>query len=156
MGNGARPFFGGVPTGPDVERLIEHFGVPGPGLILHADIVAILGIDFRSSRYRCVVGIWRRRLRREHNISTEGVPGEGIRVLAEVERIGKSVRGLRSGTRKIGSAWREVRDVKTEELEPRERARADHTAALVGHVYNASAVAVRELAPPRALPQLPR
>ncbi len=156
MMGAAKLFLNGIPTGPDVEKLMERFGVPQPGVIPYADIEAVLGKTWRDHRFTTVRIAWLKRLQREHNVSTEMEPGVGVRVLAEAERIGKSVKGLRRGTRHIRKAAIEVRSIRTDRLTAVERVQADNTARVAMALYEAGAQGVKSLAPPRPLPQIPR
>lgn len=151
----ARPFFGGVPTAPDVEKLLEHFGVPQPGVITYSDLSEVLGMRWRTARFRSVVDAWRHRLRREHNISTRAELGEGIRILAEHERADVARDQLRRGARSSAKAVREVRDTRIEQLDEKQRAHHDHVAMVAERIFHATTEAVRQITPPRAPRQLP-
>src|SRR5262245_53413982 len=97
----AKPYFGGIPTEPDVRRLMDRFCAPEPGVIPHEEIEKEIREESDSSRYRTIVSAWRRRLRREHNIDTSAEPGHGIRILTEPERVDVSKRDLGRGVRGI-------------------------------------------------------
>jgi len=103
-------FFGGVPTEPDVRKLVDRFGTPEPGIIAHEDVEAVLGHGRLTSRYRTVVWVWRRRLFRQSNIDMIAEPGVGFRVLTSGERVdvcvrdlGQTVTKLRRGGRRHAS-----------------------------------------------------
>lgn len=86
-------FFGGVPTGPDVDRIFEALGVPEPGIVGHETLAAIIGEEPASSRYRTVVKAWRDRLFNDHNVATDHERGIGVKVLTPEEWV--RVEGLR-------------------------------------------------------------
>lgn len=85
MNDRGKLFFGGVPMAPDVERLIETFAVPEPGLIEHSSIEAVIRETRGTRRYDKIVKRWRERLFKEHNVATWAEPGEGVRVLTPQE-----------------------------------------------------------------------
>ena len=101
----ATPFFGGVPTAPDVQRLIDKLGVPAVGtLITYDELSAILHEDPDSSRFGTVIAAWRKRLDREHNVILEASPSKGYVVLDPKGRVAQSSNRLKSGMRKVRRA----------------------------------------------------
>lgn len=120
-------FLGGLPTEPDVKRLIEAFETPAEGrIIAHGEIGAIIGHDHRSNRYRSVVGAWRQQLLKLHNIELEAVPGVGYKALAPHERMTASIRGYGRGVRKIGRSVTSIRRVPVERLDADRKRVAEH------------------------------
>lgn len=103
--SGAGLFRGGVPTAPDVRRLVEAFGVPEEGaLIPYTEIEKVLGYERKSCRGNTVLWTWRRQLLREHNVMM-GTRPEGLVALTPAERvsvgktkIGHGLRGVRRGS----------------------------------------------------------
>ena len=90
------PFFGGLPTGPDVRKLQEHFpdlesrlGITIP----HEEIEKVLGLKRHETRYKVVVMAWRKRLAQDSNgrVQIRGdlreVVGIGFRVLNDSEMV---------------------------------------------------------------------
>ena len=55
---------GGMPYKPDVEKLKSRFGIPDRGtLIEHELIASVIGLAWRSERYKGVLNSWRRMLK---------------------------------------------------------------------------------------------
>ena len=119
-------FFGGVPTGPDVDRLIKTLGVPEAGLIEHQTIEAIVGCEHRSNRYRAIVSAWRSRLRREHNLGTDAEPGIGIRVLTAKEWSERQARQHRGAVRHAVRVHNEAVLIPAADLDEVARRKHDH------------------------------
>lgn len=68
-------FFGGVPTGPDVDALMAEIPAE-PGTSVTYDRVAeIVGLDRTSSRWKTVTQAWRKRLFRDRLIQTSAEGG---------------------------------------------------------------------------------
>lgn len=62
-------FKGGIPTKPDVDRLVARFGTPAEGdVIAYADIAQTIQEAIRSHRYCTVVESWRKRMFRMHSL----------------------------------------------------------------------------------------
>jgi hypothetical protein len=99
-----RMFFAGIPTRPDVEKLISKFGIPEEGRLFRWDEISeTIDIDRikQASRFRTVCEMWRKRLEREHNIILISESGVGLiaatphdRVVVSGQKIKRSIRGL--------------------------------------------------------------
>lgn len=64
-------FFGGVPTGPDVNKLVAAF--PAEVLtsgykIPYDEVSKIIGYDQKTSRWRSVTNAWRKKIEKDCNI----------------------------------------------------------------------------------------
>jgi len=151
------PFFGGIPTGPDVKKLEQKYGSPEPGIIRHEDIEAVISEQRNSARYRCVVGAWRSRLLREDNIATKAEPAIGIRILTEQERVDEAQRHLGLSARRVlrDHRWAMMIDAsKLDELSLRKR---DHLIRASAAMAESAATNVKALAAVLKAPaQLPR
>lgn len=101
-----RVFLGGVPVAPDVDKLFEAFGLPAKGIVFtYRELEEVLGILMDSNRFTSVLNSWRKRLLREHNLVTEAVRGEGVRILTESQRVGHVVHRNRSAYRQARKAY---------------------------------------------------
>jgi hypothetical protein len=70
MGKG-KIYFGGIPTGPDVNRLVDAFKVQEMNLgdlIPYEKVSEIIGQGQNSSRWRSITNAWRKKIENEHNI----------------------------------------------------------------------------------------
>lgn len=97
----SKVFFGGVPTGGDVRKLVQRLGVPRPGdEFTHEQVEQVCGFARKTSRYRSVTQAWRDQLRRDHNVDLDSLPGVGFRALLPEERIAAGTKGVTFGIRK--------------------------------------------------------
>lgn len=97
----SKMFFAGVPTGADVRKLKDAFGVPEAGTeITHDQIEAVIGVERTEHRYRTVVAAWRKALMNENNVDLGTVAGAGYRALSAPERVSAGIHGMRAGVRK--------------------------------------------------------
>lgn len=153
----SKPFFGGVPTAGDVKKLLEAFPDPEVGEVIpYARVAEIIKVDSASNRFRTVTTAWRRAVLRTQNFRMEAVSGRGFRRLPEIERS----RGNRIGWRRDqGRAAQKTRDLAltdTKEFDSRELQSHDHARRVMQAHVEYTATAVREIAPPKPIPQLPR
>lgn len=66
-----RVYFGGVPTEPDVKKLLERFDVEDmiPGYeIKYSEVSEVIGQPKEASRWRTVTTAWRKRLENDRGI----------------------------------------------------------------------------------------
>jgi hypothetical protein len=98
-------FNSGIPTAPDVKRLVDKFGVPAIGVLLpYEDISETIGSAKGTSRYGSVVSAWRTQLRRENNILLRAEPGKGYVPMDNSERVHYCAARYKGGLRHIGRA----------------------------------------------------
>ena len=100
-------FFGGIPTAPDVDALIEEFGVPEIGtLISYSDISKIIGVTKDKNRFRSVIEAWKKRLDIKHNVIMEAVRNNGYKAMSPSGRIGFGSKQIKSAVKKINNVVR--------------------------------------------------
>lgn len=74
----ATPFFGGIPTKIDTDKLRAVFGVPEEGkLITHEQYEAALGMKRTECRFKTVRKAWHTILQTEHRCVMGSVPDKG-------------------------------------------------------------------------------
>lgn len=72
-------YFGGVPTEPDVKRILDKWGVPTEGQTIgYDDIEALIHTPRTAHRFRTVTHAWRSQLLRAHNVRMLCVDGVGF------------------------------------------------------------------------------
>lgn len=109
-------FFGGVPTGAEVNKLIEAFGVPAEGeTITHEEIEAALGLAKDTNRYRTVTTAWRKKMLVDNNLDTCAVPGEGFRFMPPAERVSAGLKGIKQASKKQLKSIKRVCSVRTDD-----------------------------------------
>lgn len=122
-----RIFLGGVPTKVDVDKLVEHFGVPGIDVLIRwSDIEKCLGISKHKARFGTVVDAWRRFLMEKHNVYLGAVHGYGLRACNPPDRVVASSTQQKHAFRKIVRASVLAATTDPTELTPEQRSVRDH------------------------------
>lgn len=158
----ALPWFGGLPFGPDITRLLDKFGIPKSGdLIRYADIAATIGAEWKTTRFDAVVGDlhrgWRGQLMRDHNIDTVRDPdAQAVRVLTAPERITVGESDFKATVRKGRRTAIRVQVIPDEGLSDEQKKRRDHVRTVISRVYMVAANEARGLRPPEPPKALPR
>lgn len=92
--------FGGIPTEPDVNRLMDAFHIPkmSPGdTIPYSKISDVIGQDKGSRRWTSVTNAWRKKIEKDYNIILGcDPPNQAFRILPEGGKVQLSRRKLRS------------------------------------------------------------
>ncbi len=119
-------FKGGVPTAPDVRRLIEAFGVPAEGeLIPYAEIEKLIGTSRKTNRGGTVIWRWRQQLMRDHNVLM-GCRPTGLVALLPEERVSVGRDRIVHGLRRMRRGTRIMETTDRDRLSPELRAEVDH------------------------------
>lgn len=120
-----RVYFGGVPTEPDVKKLLERFDVEDmiPGHeIKYSEVSEVIGQPKEASRWRTVTTAWRRRLEKDRNIFIGCNPEKKcFYVLSEGGKVGLSGSKLRSATVAAKRSFEVSNCVDTKKLSDDER-----------------------------------
>lgn len=128
-------FFGGVPTEPDVKKLLEAWPLEQLNrdrgkVITHKEIARVIEEAVRSNRYRTVVTAWRKHLETNADVSLRIVAERsvGYRVLHEHERTDHGLRDAKTATRGLKRAAVRVNMVDVTKLDDAQTKRHDHIA----------------------------
>jgi hypothetical protein len=152
-------FLAGIPTEPDVRALMERFNDYVPGNeVLYADIAEVIHVDdVRSYRFETVLSAWRKRIRKEENVTFKRL-GDRIRFLAEMERVQEGAAAYRQGAKKQIRAYGDIAMVRIEMLDELGRKKADHIRRVMEKHLESQRGAVKEIAetlrPPKQLPRI--
>lgn len=152
-------FFGGLPTDIEVRKLIEHYAVPAARLYAYQELAEVCGHAWPQDRNRLKVVFtrWRKRLERDYQLVSEGLPGEGIKILAESERTQHGTRYARIGTRKARRGLVRIMLTDASKIDdPKARAEAEHAQMVASRILPTLAQNVKALTPPSPPPALPR
>lgn len=153
----AKLHLGGVPTGPDVKKLMEHFPVEHGTVVPYSDIERVLGMSRRRSRFRTVTVAWRRTLLREPNLLVVPTKLESFKCLTEAERSEYEFRdGFAIGFQKCARHERRTRQVDTAHLDERELSSHTHRQRVMSAVVEHGYTQLKEIATPSPPRQLPR
>lgn len=151
-------YFRGLPTEPDVNNLLGALPDLKPGDEIPNDWISeIIKAPWRSARFKTVVSVFRKKLLREKNIDTRCVPGVGVRILTEPERVTESIGGFRKGVRGVRKSAARISLVTTSVLSPEDQRRADFARRQMEATYSAAAKSAKDIAdtyrPPQQLPK---
>lgn len=122
----------GRPTEPDCRRLDEAFPSLEVNTVIRYDaIAAVIGEALKSNRLAVVIAAWRKRLFRLRNIDLRAVPGVGLRVLPEWDRVVVANGDFSSATRAVARSARRLGAVRTETLNAEQQRVATHAARVI-------------------------
>lgn len=139
-------FNSGVPTEPDVRKLMDAFGAMQEGAVIsYADISAIIGSPSKSFRFATVVNAWRKRLYREQNVVLCAVAGVGLKVADPDLRVNLAGAKYKSGIRHIRRAGDVSASTDRARLSPEAAKAADHLNRVASSVMLAAATEARKL-----------
>jgi hypothetical protein len=120
-------FNGGVPTGPDVDKLFDKIGIPAVGTVIpYASVSAVIGCERDSSRFQSVVKAWRKRLFNAHNLILDTVANTGFVVLGNSQRVAFSANRFKQGLRRIRRSASIAAKTDSAGLAPEEVRARDH------------------------------
>lgn len=152
----AKLHFGGVPAGPDINRIRDRF--PDNQLaegqeILYEEIAAIIGEPPHSNRFKTVTEAWRRRVQSESNVFIGCVPGRAFRVLTPRERFEESHKKTRTGLKSVRKGVILHSSVQRHQIPESERQRFDHLARVQKQVLAAQKLSAKSELPSISKPE---
>jgi hypothetical protein len=114
----SKVFFGGVPTKPEVDKLMKELAPFERGqLLLYEQVEAVINIRRDKNRFYTVTMAFRKRLLNEFNILTKAIPNTGFKLLTESERQRVDEQKQKAGLRGFGRAHRDMTQIQTELLD---------------------------------------
>ena len=154
----SKMFFGGLPPGPDVNKLAQHFDDLRHGQIIpHDELAAVIGLDHRAHRYRSIIAAWRKTLKLDEGIEMQAIRGVGLRVMSDPERVDAHVAKTSVGIRVIGRAGKDLARVPRDTLPTPVRAKADNAQMVIAKMtHELQHLKAQMLAPPVAAAPMPR
>lgn len=148
--NESKLFIRGVPTEPDVQKLRAAIGVPAEGqLVTWATIETVVGCKYGTNRFRSIVDVWRRCMRREHNVVFAAEPGKGLVHLPPNERVEYGVRNRQFGLKKTFRAVTVIATTDRKRLTPENERVADHNDRFAAAMRLTVATQAKELNLPK-------
>jgi hypothetical protein len=148
-------FFGGVPTAPDVNRLLKEY--PGDVLVTgtvipYEDIAAVINVQVEANRFKSVTGAWRKALENDFNIILKaGSPPGSFVVLSNGEKVDYSRGKLRSAVRASRRSLKISATVDLSQLDACERKEHDFNVNKAG-----SLIAAGQIKGQKSLPSMKR
>jgi hypothetical protein len=139
-------FGAGVPTEPDVKRMIDKFGVPKEGtLIRYEQIEKVIGIEKATHRFRTVIHAWRKRMHADHNVVFIAVENQGLKAADPSERVTAASGKVRMGFRCIRRGSVIARTTDVVRLDATERRACEKLAEIDAKVLLAGVTAAKRL-----------
>lgn len=147
MDEQTKAYSGGLPVGPDIRALNEAFPNLTAGLVLpYEDIGAVIGEDWRSSRFWRVLNAWRDSLEPSGRL-TKCDPGKALVILTDNLAIGHIYDETGVAKRKVRKTAKRASYIRPkDELT---RARADHARQVLGKLAHVMEIAHQRLALPK-------
>jgi hypothetical protein len=132
-------YFGGIPTAPDVDRIIEQYPIDKlePGMqITYQTIAGIINQDIKSYRWKTVTSAWRKKIESDYNIiiDPDELEPETFVVLFEGGKVRLSRKKLRTSGRIARRSYEISARVDVKKLSDDEKKNHDF------NVYKAAAV----------------
>ena len=138
----------GIPSSPDVYKLLARFKLQ-PGVdIPHEEVEACIGVARGTSRYRSVTTAWRRRVEREQNLFVDSTPSKGFRVLLPTERVSHCMGKVASGARIVRKSGARAAMIPPDTLSDADRGKAMHMVKLAAQIDADVKQTMRQIAPP--------
>ncbi len=117
--------FGGLPTGPSVDMIMDAIGVPVKGqTIPYTEIEVAADLSYRSYRWTTVTNAWRKRIERDYGLVITCIPG-AFYVNDDAGLVVQSRGHLRTAVKKTKRSYVVVSLAERENLTPEDRNRAD-------------------------------
>jgi hypothetical protein len=146
-----KQYFGGLPTGPDVKLLLEHWPQIKEGQeISHEEVERVLKLKRDETRYRGVTMAWRKHLFRNDNIFVDAIAGVGFQCLDPKGRVENGIKVFRKGTREQWRSIDRLKRVQEKDLDPVSQTKRDHVIRLGLAIHAQATDMMRELPKPQA------
>lgn len=145
-------FRAGVPTAPDVRKLIDAFGVPSEGtLISYHAVEEVIGCRPGTCRFNTVTHCWRKQLLKLHNVVI-GVEDKQFKALSPPERVSRGSQFIKVALRSVRRNSSMIDATDRSRLTPELRQEADHLVMCSASMLMAArrAASNQLLAPPDA------
>lgn len=155
----ARPFFGGLPTEIELRKLQDEYGVPEAKLYPYADLATVCALRWPQDRARLltVLARWRKKIKRDYGLLSEGVSGRGVKILMEGERTPHGRRFAQIGTRKTRRGLLAIVLTDLAKIaDPDQRRDAEHAQTVAARILPLLPKDMRALEPPPEPAALPR
>ena len=118
-------FRGGMPTGPDVQKLLEEFPTSTLTIgrvITYEEISRVIGVPPKTSRFRTITGVWRKEVENTVDIIMKPHKGQALVILSDSGKLDLASDKYRSATKlaaraTVISARIEVKNLTTGERE---------------------------------------
>ncbi len=151
---------GGIPYALDIKKLEDAFPVPSlteGRILVHDELVEVLGIEARTHRYYGVINSWRNKLKTVYAIHVHWEQTIGVRVLNPAELHMRTEGRIRQKGGQFSRSVNELKWIPRDRLDSIGQQRLDNTIIAAAKMKAAIAGGVKELAidlaPIKSLPK---
>lgn len=147
-----KPFFGRIPTTPDVNNLCAKYPDLKEGqVIAYGDIEAVVGAKKGTGRFTSILVAWRRKLERDSNLILVSIPKVGLKVANPSDRVDLSSRKVKSGTKAIIKGATIASGTDRSRLTQEQRRVCDHISKAATSIQLATRIAPKPLEVPPSM-----
>lgn len=151
-----KTFKGGVPTDPDVQKLLDKYGRPKIGQVFtYEEIADFLNTTKKSNRWCTVTWAWRRQIYRLHNIYLGCERGKAFIALKDSERLRFGIGIYKTGLVKISKAQDLVAGCDDANLTDPEKDSKSHIVKISGSLLMSARMEARKSLPGAPAPYTP-
>lgn len=141
-------FFGGVPTGPDVDRLMKGIEIEAGARIPYKIVEDLIGTSVSEHRFRSVTNAWRKRVFREKAFEIKAEGGCFV-ILTPDEALTNGITSFHRVGRALGRANVKVSVINETQLSSERAATKRLLQREIGLVSDAARRAAKEIAAPK-------
>lgn len=148
-------FFGGVPTGPEVDRLMNAISLEAGARVSYEQVEKITGVRATEHRFRTVTSAWRKRVFREKALEIKAEGGFFV-ILTADEALTNGITSFHKVGRALGRASVKVSVINETELSSERASTKRLLQKEIGAVADAARRAAKEIAAPKPVVSLVR
>lgn len=148
-------FLGGVPTGPEVDRLMTGVEIKPGTKVSYETVADITGVRVNESRFRSVTNAWRKRVFREKALEVKAEGGCFV-ILTPDEALTNGISSFHKVGRALGRTNVKVSVINEAELSNERAATKRLLQREIGMVSDAARRAAKEIAAPKPVVSLVR
>jgi len=148
-------FFGGVPTGPEVDRLMKGLTIEAGARIPYETVEQLTGVRVNESRFLSVTNAWRKRVFREKALEVKA-EGKCFLILTPDEALTSGIAAFHRVGRALGRTNVKVSVINETQLSPERASTKRLLQREIGLVSDAARKAAKEIAAPKPVATITR
>ena len=148
-------FFGGVPTGPEVDRLMKSLTIEAGQRVPYSTVEELTGLSASENRFRAVTNAWRKRVFREKALEVKAEGGCFI-ILTPDEALTHGITAFHRVGRALGRANVKVSVINETQLTTERATTKRLLQREIGMVADAARRAAKEIAAPKPVATITR
>lgn len=148
-------FLGGVPTGPEVDRLMVGLAIESGTRVPYGQVEELTGLSVKEHRFRTVTNAWRKRVFREKALEVKAEGGCFV-ILTPDEALTNGISSFHRVGRALGRTNAKVSVINEAELSSERAATKRLLQREIGLVSDAARRAAKEIAAPKPVSTIVR